>query len=300
MFEFFFVLFDWGDDMIYEYARVRREEPVVCYCERETALPAGIRYGPVVRDIYIIECCTEGYGSVIINGKEFRFGPKSCYILLPGDTIIHTADEIQPRQGVWCAVDGAAIGRCLNSAGISAETPFAPPEAFEELYGWIDRMVSLWERKDAGTELLLTSCIYGFMGTLLREKEVSSLGEAWLERTLGMVESRYYEPLQVEDMAKEAGLERAYFSVRFKAVMGESPHQYLNNLRIRKACGLLEYSHYSISEVAGLVGMDMRNFARAFRKVTGKTPFAYREEHHNAKRIESGQKDNIMTFTDGA
>ncbi|MBR3837547.1 MAG: AraC family transcriptional regulator [Clostridia bacterium] len=255
-----------------------KEELTVCYCEEEVNLKPGARFGPVIRDIYIIECCTEGYGSVIVNGREFPVTPGSCYVLLPGDTVIHTADTVCPRKGMWCSVDGLAMGRLLSLAGITSSAPFAPPELFQELCAWVKRMVSVWRSDSAGAPLILTSCIYGFLGTLLRDRQSPAAAEEWVERALGLMESRYHEPLSVEEIAGEIGLERAYFSTVFKEKTGLSPHRYLTSLRVRKACGLLSDPAQSVSQVAALVGLDPRNFARIFKKETGKTPLAYRKE----------------------
>ena len=49
----------------------RSNAPTLCYVARDENLTPGITYGPVIRDVYIVECCTAGYGSVIINGTEF-------------------------------------------------------------------------------------------------------------------------------------------------------------------------------------------------------------------------------------
>lgn len=256
--------------------RARREEPVVLYCEKEDYLLPGQRFGPVIREVYIIECCTQGYGSVIINGREFPVGPGDCYILLPGDTVIHTAHWKEPRQGYWCALDGLTLGRYFKEAGITAETPFAPSEAFGELCGWVQKMVEQWGAGDRGASLRQTACIYGFLGTLLRECS-SAGGEDWIERALGLMEARFHDDLSVERIAREVGLERSYFSTLFKEKTGLAPHRYLTALRIRKACALMDGEHCSVSEAAAAVGLDPRNFARLFKKETGKTPLEYKK-----------------------
>lgn len=254
-----------------------KTEASVCYCEEERNLAPGARFGPVIRDIYIIECCTEGYGSVVINGKEFAVTPGSCYVLFPGDTVIHTADRREPRRGIWCSIDGLCVGRYFALAGIDSENPFAPRELFEELSSWVRRMIDLWKTDSAATAPLLTSCVYGFFGALLRAKPAPGGGEEWVERAVGLMESRYHEALNVNLVAAEIGLERAYFSTLFKEKMGISPHRYLTSLRIRKACELLS-GNFTIGEAALSVGMDPRNFSRIFKKETGKTPLEYKKQ----------------------
>lgn len=255
--------------------RTRRQEPTVLYCEKEENLLPGQQYGPIIRDVYIVECCTEGYGSVIINGREFPVGPGDCYILLPGDTVTHTADRKVPRRGCWCALDGLDLGRHFREAGISSQAPFAPKEAFDELCGRVQEMVEEWGKGDAGEALRETACIYGFLGALMRHCSPSGADD-WIERALGLMEARFHEPLSVGEIAREVGLERSYFSVLFKEKSGLTPHRYLTSLRIRKACALMDGECCSVAEAAAAVGLDPRNFARLFKKETGKMPLEYK------------------------
>ena len=250
-------------------------EAVVCYCEEERDLKPGARFGPVIRDIYIVECCTEGYGSVIINGTEFPVTPGSCYVLLPGDTVIHTADIQNPRKGIWCSLDGAAVGRYFAQAGISSENPFVPSHLFEKICSWIRNMIEVWTEDSAGAPLMLSSYAYGLLGTLLREKSRHLEGIGWIDRTVYLMESCYHDTCSIQWMADQIGLERSYFSTTFKKYVGIPPYRYLTGLR--KACELLS-SGVGVGEVALSVGMDPHNFARIFRKQTGKTPLQYQKE----------------------
>lgn len=253
---------------------ISRREPVVLYCEKEYNLLPGQHYGPITRKIYIIECCVEGYGSVIINGQEFSVSPGDCYVLLPGDMVIHTADTVNPRKGYWCAIDGLNLGLIFREAGISAKSPFAPKEIFSELCACLQKMVEDWRCDDGGKSLRETSYIYEFLGILLRNK-TPSVHDDRVERALGLMEARFHEHLNIEEIAREVGLERSYFSILFKEKTAVSPHKYLTSLRIRKACDLLEKEHCNVSEAATATGLDPCNFARIFKRETGKTPMEY-------------------------
>lgn len=253
------------------------EEPSVCYCEREYDLTPGAVFGPVIRDVYIVEFCVEGYGSVVINGREFEVSPRKCYILLPGDTVMHTADKRDPRRGVWFGVDSITMGRYLKRAGITSENPFAPDELFDELYSWGEKMLEYWRGDSVGDSLFLTSCVYGFLATLLKEKKEFSSDE-WVERVTGIMSTRYNEQIKVSDIATAVGLERAYFSSLFQKRVGTSPYKYLTSIRIRHACTLIENGYFNISQVANAVGLDSRNFSRLFKKETGTTPNEYKKK----------------------
>lgn len=273
---FFLQFVVWGENVLYEhFVKEHREEPTICHCGIDENLRPGIRFGPVIRDIYLVECCTGGFGSVIINGNEYQIKNGDCYFLFPGDTITHTASETYPREGVWCAMDGLGIGAVLRKAGITSISPFAPCEAFDEITGAVRQIVDMREENDAGADLRRTSLIYAVLGALMKHTSVLSDKNIWVKRAVGIMETNYHENITVEDIASQTGLDRSYFSTLFKEQTGKTPHAYLTSLRIKKACTLMKQEDLSVSEAALSVGLDPRNFARLFKKETGKTPKEY-------------------------
>ncbi len=262
--------------MLYEhFIKEHREEPQVCHCGKDENLEPGIKFGPVIRDIYIVECCTGGFGSVIINGNEFPIKKGDVYFIYPGDTITHTAAKIQPREGVWCAMDGLQIGAVLRKAGITSTSPFAPSEAFDEITNAVKQVVDMREENDAGADLRRTSLVYSILGVLMKHTAAASDKNIWVKKAIGVMETNYHENITVEDIAFETGLDRCYFSTLFKTQTGKTPHAYLTSLRIKKACTLMEDKNFSVAEAASSVGLDSRNFARLFKKETGYTPRAF-------------------------
>lgn len=58
-----------------------------------------------------------------------------------------------------------------------------------------------------------------------------------------------------------------------------TPAEYLNLIRIKKACGILMKEKYSIEEVANLVGYTVQStFMRNFKRITGTSPNAWRKK----------------------
>ena len=259
--------------MIYEnYTKEPQGELTVCYCTRDENLKPGTVYGPVIRDIYIVECCTKGCGSIIINGTEFTIKGGDCYFLFPGDAVTHTTDRKDPREGLCCVIDGLQIGEILTKAGISSTSPFAPKEAFDEITSTVLKILEMKEENDAGAELRRTSLVYSIFGLLMKHTSTVRDKNVWVKKAIGIMETDYLKELKVEDIAYEIGLERSYFSTLFKSCTAKTPHAYLTSLRIKKACMLMERQGFSVSQAATSVGLDPRNFSRLFKKETGKTP----------------------------
>ena len=98
-----------------------------------------------------------------------------------------------------------------------------------------------------------------------------------LHRILTYMEENYGESCSLHDLAQATGYDYAYLSRYFKAEMGVTYSQFLNQIRIRNACKLLRETNVPISEIAFRCGYDsIRTFNRNFIAVAGTTPRYYR------------------------
>ena len=253
-------------------------EGVILYsCVNDTPKPGG-KCGPCMRNVYLLELCTEGYGSVVINGCEFPISPGTGYLLFPGDRVTHTADRTNPRKGYCCVLGGMSLGKFAAKMGISSTQPYIPSQAVGEVAEYMKQLVEDNSPEDPGKELRRLARVYDMLGAMLRYASKPDR-DGWTERILGLIEAQYHEPITVQRLAQQLSMERSYFSVQFKEKVGTSPGNYLAAVRVEKACILLCETNEPIAEVAAAVGLDTRNFARIFKQRTGKTPRQYREQH---------------------
>jgi transcriptional regulator GlxA family with amidase domain len=99
-----------------------------------------------------------------------------------------------------------------------------------------------------------------------------------LLRAKDLADARYFEALDVDDMARAAGLSRAHFSREFRRAFGETPHGYLLTRRLERAAALLRTTDHSVAEVCLAVGwQSIGSFTTSFTRTYGKSPTAYRE-----------------------
>ncbi len=99
----------------------------------------------------------------------------------------------------------------------------------------------------------------------------------YLLRARDLVDTRYAEPLDVDDLAREAGLSRAHFSTAFRRAFGETPHAYLLTRRLERAAALLRQTDHSVADICMSVGLSsLGSFTTSFRRMYGCTPTAYR------------------------
>ncbi len=100
-----------------------------------------------------------------------------------------------------------------------------------------------------------------------------------LQRAKDLADARYTEPLDVDDMARAAGLSRAYFSREFRRAFGESPHGYLLTRRLERAAALLRNTDHAVTEICFDVGLQsLGSFTTSFTRTFGMSPTAYRAQ----------------------
>src|SRR6186997_1793414 len=98
-----------------------------------------------------------------------------------------------------------------------------------------------------------------------------------LLRAKDLADARYAEPLDVDDLARAAGLSRAHFSREFRRAFGDSPHAYLLTRRLERAAALLRMTDRSVADICLSVGLQsVGSFTTSFTRTYGASPTAYR------------------------
>ena len=107
-----------------------------------------------------------------------------------------------------------------------------------------------------------------------------------LLRAKDLADARYFEPLDVDDLAAAAGLSRAHFSREFRRTFGESPHAYLMTRRLERAAALLRTTDPSVADVCLSVGLQgIGSFTTSFTRTYGVSPTVYRAQYPPASQL---------------
>lgn len=79
-------------------------------------------------------------------------------------------------------------------------------------------------------------------------------------------------------IAREVGLSRSHFSTMFKKTVGESFITFIEKLKIKAACELLENTSLPLQNIGEKIGIqDGKYFSKWFKKCMGRTPSEYRQ-----------------------
>ena len=105
-----------------------------------------------------------------------------------------------------------------------------------------------------------------------------------LQRAKDLADARFFDPIDVDDMAAAAGLSRAHFTREFRRAFGDTPRGYLLTRRLERAAALLRYTDRSVAEICLDVGLSsVGSFTSSFKRMFGMTPTAYRAAHPPAR-----------------
>jgi AraC family transcriptional regulator len=94
---------------------------------------------------------------------------------------------------------------------------------------------------------------------------------------LQYIDDNLDDGLQIDQLARLAGLSHDWFAHHFRAAIGCAPHQYILQRRVAAAKTMLAQTDVSMTEVGYAVGFGTpSHFTQAFKRETGMTPSRFR------------------------
>jgi AraC family transcriptional regulator len=110
-------------------------------------------------------------------------------------------------------------------------------------------------------------------------RAVEKLTDLRLRRVIHFLHASFWQEITLDGLAEVAGLSPNYFLNAFKQSTGRTPHRYLTELRIARACELLQDPHRSIVDISLDVGFSSQShLTSVFRRFLKTTPAAHRKE----------------------
>lgn len=106
-----------------------------------------------------------------------------------------------------------------------------------------------------------------------------------LRKSLDYIRRNYAGSVGVADIAKALGCCDRSLRLHFRNTLGVRPLEYLQRYRLARAKELIEYSDYSLKEVAVRVGFkNVQHFTRLFAAAEGQSPGAWRQRYREGIR----------------
>lgn len=118
--------------------------------------------------------------------------------------------------------------------------------------------------------------LYQALASLVHPDETVRYGK--IAPAVRYIQEHFCETLDIPRLAGDCFLSVAQFYRLFQKNMGQTPLEYRNALRMKRACLLLREDDYPVGEIAALLGFEnIYYFSRTFRNLVGISPSAYRK-----------------------
>ena len=91
------------------------------------------------------------------------------------------------------------------------------------------------------------------------------------------IQANFQQPMNISQLAQLAFMSERTFLRHFTRATSLKPMQYIQRVRVQKACELLETSQQSFEQISASVGYDdVNSFRKVFIKVIGLSPSAFK------------------------
>ncbi len=137
------------------------------------------------------------------------------------------------------------------------------------------------------SEMLFVEVLRRHIDSLPPEQKgwLAGMRDPAIGRALSLIHEKPAEAWTLERLSEEAGLSRSSLHERFVHFIGQPPMHYLARWRMQVASGLLRDTSAKLVAVALDVGYESEAaFSRAFRRVAGMSPGAWRKVKRASSR----------------
>lgn len=229
---------------------------------------------------YKLGLVVTGHGCISCYGKKEILQPGDLFFAFPSAPYVLEGSE--DFTYLYISYLGLRANQLLDRLKINTE---------HFVFHGFDRLISLWMdvirssdiMPELGAEsmLLLTLMKLGNTLCIADKQDVSQAAETMLLVKKSIDDGFASPELSVALLAKEFGYHRKYISSTFKKHFKVGIQEYLTQLRINRACMLMEQGYTCIKDVAALCGYnDAMYFSKVFRKKMTLSPREYIHSLH--------------------
>lgn len=222
------------------------------------------------------------------RGRFFELVAGSVLIGHPGDEFMCTHDHVCGDECLSFSlapdlIDEVGGGRDVWQAGA------APPLPELMVIGELAQAVA-GGNGDLGLDeighLFASRFVASVSGKSPRSVQLTTRDRRRAVDTALWIDANSHRAINLEDIARQAGMSAFHFLRLFSAALGVTPHQYLLRARLRRAARRLSEDDAAVTEIAYDVGFaDLSNFTRTFTRAAGVSPLKFRQVSRGERKI---------------
>jgi AraC-like DNA-binding protein len=225
----------------------------------------------------------EGNGNITIGNQDRRLPADHYFIIPEGLPHAYAADADNPWSIYWIHFSGPKAKHLApaslqpmpvtrtNNSRINERL-----NLFSELFYILERGYSFENLEYANQSLPRLIASFTYLSQYRSVNEPFSKDP--VSQSINFMLENISRKFKLDELAQEVKRSPSHYSRLFLNRTGHSPIDYFIQLKIQRACRLLDRNDQSIVEIAREVGFDDQfYFSRQFKKVMGLSPRDYRK-----------------------
>lgn len=257
-----------------------------------------------------IGLCHYGDGDLVIEDDSYRFGPGmvSC---IPANFLHVTRSDagvvafweylyINPEEMLkGCNKSPQEVRGILEA--VNAKAFFVRAEENPVLEMLISTVLEEMKHKNEYHLECVRGMVYALLFEIARFNGKRAIytsgrnGTLQFENAIAYVEQNYANNFKIADLANECHMSETHFRRVFQEKMNMTPIEYVNFVRIKKACELIDKTDISMEDVAQRVGfITPSTFNRNFRRIIGTSPYQWKKRPDSHERKLSDYKISAL------
>jgi DNA-binding response OmpR family regulator/nitrogen-specific signal transduction histidine kinase len=231
----------------------------------------------ILSDEYHVHTAIDGIEGAVIAD---RYLPDLivCDVLMPGLDGIKFCNKIKSEFKtshipIILLSAGATLDHKIEGLESGADSYIAKPFHTKQLKTEIANLIKSRQklREHFRTDIYLEP----------KGLNIPSVDEKFITKCIEVIELNLSESnFSVAELSKEMGLSRTQLFRKLKALLGQTPLEFIYSTRLKRAARLLTEKHFQVSEVAYMTGFSSpASFSTSFRRYFGNSPSHYQQEN---------------------
>lgn len=231
-------------------------------------------------DMYLLFATLSGKGRLLYEGNEYIL-EKNTIMVISCDAFQHYATISEdPWVFKWLTFNGTSAAeyyKLINPNGIN----ILKTADLLEYAEMIEETGKYYQHQELTSFLEVSGLIEQLLRKIITERidgeRSSHGGMERLRPVIDFINRHFEQKISIRTLSEMMHISRYYFINIFKSSLGVTPHEYLINLRVKKAKELLISTDLSLTEISDRTGFcDSKNLILNFKKSTAMTPRQYR------------------------
>ncbi|MDR0643569.1 MAG: AraC family transcriptional regulator [Treponema sp.] len=235
---------------------------------------------------------SDGRGVFCAEGKSRNVASGSMLLLLPGVKHFYKPLLETGWHEYWVGFIGTFFNGLVNQGILSKERLLFEIGLHEYVLSIFSKIFDEVRSQRPLYQIKVGSLVFSLLAEILsyeRRKDHPSYSQQITEKAKYLIETSIDSEIDITSIAQTIGISASRLNEIFKTYTSMTPYQYYIQIKIDKACRLLEQENISIKEAAFKLGFkDQYYFSRLFSQKTGVPPSRWKNLTPGAMGLNEG------------